>query len=239
MKIIVCGACGWLGYEMELNTVHKNSSNETINAIIKRNDLTCKCCPKCQATELFQKNPIIAPFSGIQGSWPQDIHASNTITTGIPAAVVANDAEDVSISHRPKDIIAPDMPEEDVEISLEDHSEDEETSRSEDVELTVDIVQQVLEEASGHGIQTEIIAKDLADGANVETKKVIAKVANVPVDSLTDSPKPTKKKKSKVRPDPKPVPKWECDVCSVEFESPTKSSRCKKCIDEYMQKMVG
>ena len=81
------------------------------------------------------------------------------------------------------------------------------------------------------------MAKDLADGLSPKNKQLIAEIAEVPVEELTDSP-PRPKVESKPR-DPVKKPKFKCDVCEKEFESKVMSSRCPKCTKEYMELMVG
>lgn len=226
-----------MGTTAEVASKDKTPDNPAVKSIVLANGLTCKCCPKCWGTTLYTK-PLAAPFQfppigPNEGSWLHAPHARG------PQAA-EDGSPGVRISERPADIPIPapaPEPEVSVASSIEKAEEELPDITGDDVELTADIVAEVLREAGKHGQKKEAVAKDLADGLSPKNKQLIAEIAEVPVDELTDSP-PRPKLESKPR-DPVKKPKFKCDVCEKEFESKVMSSRCPKCTKEYMELMVG
>lgn len=246
MDIVLCGGCGWLGSTAEVASKDKTPDNPAVKSIVLANGLTCKCCPKCWGTTLYTK-PLAAPFQfpaigPNEGSWLHAPHARGPQNP--PDGIVGVAAEDgspgVRISERPADIPAPvpaPEPEVSVASSIEKAEEELPDITGEDVELTADIVAEVLREAGKHGQKKEAVAKDLANGLSPRNKQLIAEVAEVPVEVLKDSPP---KPKVELEPrDPVQRKKFKCDVCEKEFEAKVMSSRCPKCTKEYMELMVG
>lgn len=252
MDIVLCGGCGWLGTTAEIASKEKEPDNPAVKSIVAANGLTCKCCPKCFGTSLYTK-PLAAPFQ-----FPHVIGANEGSWLHAPHARGPQAAEDgspgVRISERPADILAPPSPKprpddtydisappSEPEISIESSIAKEESDlpdlTGDDVELTAEIVAEVLREASKLGQKKEEVAKDLADGLSKRNKTLIAQVAEVPVDELKDRPKGPK---VELEPrDPVKKKQFKCDVCEKEFESKVMSSRCPKCTKEYMDLMVG
>jgi hypothetical protein len=146
----------------------------------------------------------------------------------------------VRVSERPSNIPSP--PQEEPEISIAQQIPESEEEplpdlTGDDVELTAEIVAEVLSEASKAGQNKEQVAKDLAAGLSPRNKKLIAEVAEVPVEELKD--RPPKPKVEVEQRNPVQKKKFKCDVCEKEFESKVMSSRCPKCTQEYMDLMVG
>jgi hypothetical protein len=240
MDITICGNCGWLGSAADIATTEGTPTNEAVRTIVRVNELKCRCCPKCLSTELFTK-PMPAPYqySPNEGSWLNAPHARYNGPEINPCIGVPDETgtSGMRVSERPADIPTQTEPEISIASKIPESEEELPDLTGEDVELTAEIVAEVLKEASKAGQSKTNVAKDLADGLSAKNKKLIAEVAELPVEELKDSlPKPKVKVNQR---DPIKKKTFKCDVCEKEFESKVISSRCPKCTKEYMDLMVG